>query len=394
MTTTHPDVIVVGAGLAGASVAMHLAATHRVLVLDQHEQPAAEASGQNSGMIRRLGEDPAERALAMRTADWLDDPGDDWRESPPSRRTGALLALAEDPWHLADGVAHLRAGGVRVEACDRPAELAPALAGSPLKRCWHLPDERVADAHTLVSGFLRLARRAGAELRCSSRVSEVLRDGERVVGVRVDGEELHAGAVVVAAGAWAGAFARDLGLGRPLVPVRRTVLHSAPHPLSRPDHPWCWIDDEGVYVRPESEGWLGSPCDEVVDPPGPNGGSTGPATPEQRARFADKLQRLMPAVADLRVEGGWTGLRTFAPDRRPILGDDPAAPGLWWAAGFGGFGVSCSYGLGEALGSWMRDQDTPWVDRGALSPARPHMRRWPIRPTGELRSLRLVPGLR
>src|SRR5690606_16110974 len=126
------DVVVVGAGLAGCAVAWHLAPRARVLVVEQGEAPGAEATAQNAGMVRRLGEDPFERALAIRTAEWLADPGADWEGTEPSRVTGAVLALARDPFHLHDGVAHLRARGVRIEACDRPAEVAPALAGSPV----------------------------------------------------------------------------------------------------------------------------------------------------------------------------------------------------------------------------------------------------------------------
>src|SRR5690606_8764537 len=129
---------------------------------------------------RRLGEDPYERALALRSAERLariasgDEP---WEGAPPSRVTGAVLALAHDPSHLHDGVAHLRAAGVRVEALQRPEEVAPALAGSRLTAAWWLPDERLADPHALLGGFLATARRHGAEIRCGVRVTALLPDG-------------------------------------------------------------------------------------------------------------------------------------------------------------------------------------------------------------------------
>lgn len=383
------DVVIVGAGLAGCSVAWHLAPRARVLVLEQGEQPGAEASAQNAGMIRRMGEDPYERALAIRTVERLADMGPDW-EAPPSRRVGAVLALAREPDHLTDAAAHLRARGLRVEACHRPAELVPALAGSPVPFAWWLPDEHVADAHGLITGFLRGARRQGAVVRCGVAVEGLETSGGRVVGVRTSAGAVAADAVVLAAGAWGAALARSVGLHRPLVPVRRTLLHTAPHPLSAPDHPWTWVDDVGVYVRPEAGGWLLSGCDEAVDPPAAGPGSAGPVRELQVARALDKVERWLPALRGLRVTGGWSGLRTFAPDRRPLLGDDPELEGLWWAAGLGGFGVTCSMAVGEAVAGWMLGDEVPWLHRAGVSPGRPLASRWMIRPDGELYRGRLV----
>ena len=147
----RPRVLIVGAGLAGCATAWHLAPDHDVLVVDQGSDPGAEATAQNAGMVRRLGEDPAERALALRTHDFLAAPGPDWTDLTVSRRTGALLGLSQDRWHLHDAVAHLRAHGVTVESVEgaEVARLAPALRDSPLQQGWWLPDERIADRGSL-----------------------------------------------------------------------------------------------------------------------------------------------------------------------------------------------------------------------------------------------------
>ena len=384
------NVVIVGAGLAGCSTAWHLAGETDVLLLEQGEQAGAEASSQNAGMVRRLGEDPYERLLSVRTHAWLEEPGDDWRDCPPSRRTGAVIALAEEPHELHDAASHLRAQGVRVEACDRPGEVAPALLGAPTAFAWHLPDERVADAHSLITGFLRGARARGAELRCRTRVVALLRQGDRVVGVQTEQGPIHADHTVLAAGAWTSALATDIGLHRPLVALRRSLLQSEPHPLSSDTHPWTWIDDVGVYVRPEAGGFLVSGCDEEIDPPSPGPGSRGSAPPLARALAQHKLATFLPALAPLSLRLGWTGLRTFAPDRRPVLGPDPEAPGLHWAAGLGGFGVTCSYAVGEAVAGWLRGEELPWFDADAVSPGRSWMARWLIRPTGDRNAPRMV----
>jgi D-arginine dehydrogenase len=131
--------------------------------------------------------------------------------------------------------------------------------------------------------------------------------------------------------------------------MARHLLVSAPHPLSSGVHPWTWVDDVGVYARPEAGGWLVSPCDErAVDaPPGP--GSSGPVDADQRAVAHDKIERWMPALREITFRGGWTGLRTFTADRHPLLGEDPVTNGLIWFCGFGGFGVSCAVGAAETV---------------------------------------------
>lgn len=377
------DVLVVGAGLAGASVAWHLRDRARVTVVERAAQPGTEASSQNAGMIRRLGEDPYERALAVRTHAWLADPPPEF--SHASRRTGAVLGLAVDPHWLSDGVAHLKARGIEVSQVDRLDEIAPALVGSRLQRAWYLPDERVGDAHALVTGFLR-----GADVRYGVEVERLAVEGGRVVGVQTSEGPLVADVVVLAAGAWSGALAAWAGLARPLIPIRRTLLQTDGHALSRADHPWCWVDDVGVYVRPEGTGWLVSGCDEAVDPP-VGGGSRGPVEPEARALAIDKLERWFPALGEVRFSGGWTGLRTFAPDRRPVLGSDPELDGLWWAAGLGGFGVTTCFAVGECVATWLTGGEVPYLRPRGVSPGRDFPRRWAIRPDGSLSGSELVP---
>lgn len=388
------DVVVVGAGLAGVSVAWWLRHTGSVLVLDQAEQPGAEASSQNAGMVRRLGEDPYERTLAVRVWEHLESPPTAALADPGlSRRTGAVLALAHDPYHLHDAASGLQARGVHIQALDRPSLdcVAPAMQGSPVVKAWHLPEERVADAHLLVSGLVRELRAAGARVACGRAVTEVIVQDGVAVGVVVDGaHRVMARRVVLAAGAWSRALAASAGLERPLIPLRRTLVQTAAHPVSSPAHPWCWVDDVGVYVRPEGGGWLVSGCDEAVDWPS-QPGSRGSVEEAPRALAVDKALKWFPALSELQPVGGWTGLRTFAPDRRPVLGADPECPGLWWCAGLGGFGVTCGFAAGEAVAAWMQGNTVPFLrDPHQVSAGRRFFSRWPIRPVGDLQRVELV----
>jgi glycine/D-amino acid oxidase-like deaminating enzyme len=92
--------------------------------------------------------------------------------------------------------------------------------------------------------------------------------------------------------------------------------------------------------------------------------------PYWRAVAHDKIERLLPALADVAFTGGWTGLRTFTPDRRPLLGPDPDIAGLHWATGLGGFGVTCSLAAGEAVAGWIHGSRFDWLEPTDVAPGR------------------------
>ena len=393
----HADVLVVGGGLAGLSVAAELASP-QLRLFERLPHMGGGASADNAGMVRRLGEDPYERALAMRTHARLLalDAAPDF--SPGcSRQTGALLGLVDELEHLHDGVAHLRQAGVPVSWLRGPAlaERAPMLVGSPLRGAWWLPEARVAEASGLIEGLRRRALRLGADLQNNVEVLDLDVEAGRVAGLWVsDGagpRRVAAPTVVLAAGAWCAGLAQRAGLDRALIPLRRSLMISHGGPPAPPDHPWVWIDDLGVYARPESGAWLVSPCDEAVGwPDGPLG--RGEASALSQALAAEKIGRWFPSLGPAAWRHSWSGLRTFAPDRRPMLGPDPALPGLHWCAGLGGFGVSCGLAAGEAVAAWARGEVVPWLDPQGPRPDRSTLRRWPIRPSGELSRARLIDG--
>jgi glycine/D-amino acid oxidase-like deaminating enzyme len=358
------EVLIVGAGLAGASLAWHAAGRFGLTVLEQGDAPLGEASAQNAGMVRRFVAHADERALACRSYDGLIALGDhpDWSGAPPFRRTGAVIAFAEAPPTWAEeAYDDLSRRGVHVEEVDsdRLADVAPALGGARLERAYWLPDEGVCDAWTLGQGLLRGASARGAELRCGVRVTALRTDEGRVTGVETDRGPIAADAVVLAAGAWGQALGRTAGSSVILTPRARHLLQSRPHELSNRDHPWCWVDDAGLYVRPEAGGFLCSPCDEVERDPGPGPGSSGPVETLGRALAQDKLGAITPRLADLGFQGGWNGLRTFAPDRQPRIGGDPDVQGLFWVGGLGGSGLTCALAVGEVAASILSSRVAP-----------------------------------
>lgn len=380
------DLVIVGAGLAGLSVAAAIANRRQVLVVDRLA-PGTQASAQNAGMLRRMGEDPYERALAIRTHALLRD-----REAlrHVSRQVGAVLAFGRDRHHLNDAAAHLAAVGVPHAWTDAPGRHAAALVGSPVLGGWVLPEERVVDAWMLVDALKGAVLDRGGRLARGSVTA--LRPRPHGFDVHLGPDVIPAREVVLAAGAWSASLARGMGLERPLFPLRRSLVHTRPHGRSVAEEPWCWVDDEGVYVRPEGQGWLLSGCDEAVDFPRSDE-SRGPVEAFPLALAMEKMSRWFPALEGLQVASGWSGLRTFAPDRRPLLGADPDVPALWWVAGLGGFGVSCGLAAGEAVATWIGGDEVTGLSRKALSPGRPMLRRWMVRPSGDLAGAVPIDGL-
>ncbi|MEN0065098.1 MAG: FAD-dependent oxidoreductase [Myxococcota bacterium] len=373
------DVVIVGAGLGGLALAHHLAPHRHVLVVDQGTALGAEASSQNASMIRTLAEDPVERVLAVRSARWLQDPGEDWAEAPPARTTGAIVGLALDPHHLDDAVAHLRARGIPV---DHPPAVPRWASADAWETAWWLPSAQIADPAIMMRGFAATLARHEGELRLRTTVVGFL-GTDAITGVQTEQGPIEADAVVLAAGAFGQRLGALAGVHRPLLPLRRSIWRTAPHPLAEAHAPWVWLDDVGLYVRPDGDRFLVCGCDEQPEDVPHAPGTTADADPQMEQQTRKRLAHAFPALAEVPFETGWSGLRTFAPDRRPLLGPDPERPGLWWLAGLGGAGVTCAAAAGEAVAGWLLDRPVDWLPRRPVDPGRRPLRRFPIRLQGE-----------
>jgi glycine/D-amino acid oxidase-like deaminating enzyme len=226
----------------------------------------------------------------------------------------------------------------RVDAA-RARRLLPALAETAASG-WFFPAEGRVDVRALITAFAEGARAAGVRFVLGARVRALLAGGR--------GVELESGAViegdqcVIAAGAWAEPLGRAAGSAVKLTPTRRHLLVTRRDEAIDPRWPAVWSDDDDFYARPEAGGWMLCPCDEDVVAPEQLSASSS-ALESARAKAEAVLDRtLMGPAAKF-----WAGLRTHGADRRFVLGRDPAVPGLVWAAGLGGHGVTCAAPVGE-----------------------------------------------
>lgn len=328
----HYDVAVVGAGIAGAGLAAEIAPHASVLILEAEAQPGYHATGRSAAFWSETYGGPNIQPLVIASGDFLHHPPAELGgEGFLSPRGELFIARRGDRAVLDAFVAKFAALGVELDEVD-PADYCPGLRPEWTDALYD-PTCCDIDVARLHGAYLSAARRAGAELMCDAAVTALSRDGYWLIETRAG--VFAADVIVNAAGAWA----EPVGLlaGAPptgIAPLRRTMVQLRVDPPAPMTLPLVRDAHERFYFKPEAGGriWL-SPHDEIPTDP-------CDAAPEE-IDVAIAIDKLASAV-DWRVaavERRWAGLRTFAPDRKPVYGFDPAVPGLFWCAGQGGFGI-------------------------------------------------------
>lgn len=320
------DIAIIGAGMAGASLAAELAAQARVVLIEAEDMPGYHATGRSAAFWSETYGGPGVQPLTSASGDYLRDGG---FLAP----LGSLHVGREADRAAADAFLAAFAGtGVSLEAVD-PAALLPGLRAD-----WVVGVAEPSCAYIDVAGlhahYLARAKAAGATL---------LTRAELIAAERSDGAwriETRAGPVtadtlVNASGAWGDVVAARAGVAPiGLSPYRRTMVQLRTEPAVPEGLPHVSHLGGSFYFKPEGQGrlWL-SPHDEIPDLP-------GDVAPEEIdvAIAIDRFEHLVDwRVAA--VERRWAGLRTFAPDRLPLFGWSSTMPGFFWCVGQGGFGI-------------------------------------------------------
>jgi D-arginine dehydrogenase len=350
---------VIGAGFAGASVAAALtrAGVTSGIVIERDPLPGSHASGRNAAMARQPEANPALLKLAIEGVRRLCVKNVDGR--PVLRQTGGLYLIHGKSDRAAEWRPLLHHYCV-------PSELWPTakarqrflfLREFEFDYALFCPTDGIVDIHALLSDLLAEARAAGFEVITDCACESLMFDGSVVCGVRTPRGEIRARIVVDATGAWAGYLGRE-SAALPLKRLRRHLFVSGDSGLLPRGAPLVWDLDVGYYVRPEGAGLLLCPCDESEHAPG---------IPEVDSAAEDllveKLLKHAPGLANISLRRNWACLRTFAPDRLPVIGWDPEIDGLFHVSGLGGFGVTTSLAVGDIASTlilWRRGG----LDRG------------------------------
>lgn len=362
-------IAVLGAGIAGASTAYFLArrGIRSVCLFEREKDPGSHATGRNAAILRSAIQDPALHRLARESTAFFREPPAGFAAHALLRPVGLYLAAPEGHAQALSAWAERPECQQGLERAD-PAELrrrVPPLADG-IEVVYRQADEGVLDVHALLEGFLHGARAGGAEVAHRTRVREIRHDGRRVLGLDTDRGPVDADKVVLACGAWSGELAATAGCELPLTTLRRHLLVTEPCADVDPDWPVVWISGDEFYFRPESGGLLVSPCDTAAVPPD----RCEAVDDSMKELAAVKTGRWLPALVDAGAAHFWSGGRTFAPDKRFLVGADPRLEGLYWVAGLGGHGITTAPAVGALAAEWIAEGGSGHPAAPDLAPAR------------------------
>ena len=364
MTPRRSDVAIIGAGMAGASLAAEIGGRATLLLIEAEAHPGYHATGRSAAFWSESYGGPLVQPLTTASGGFLRDPPAGFHEGSFLRPRGAIsLVEAGEEAALEAMQREFAASGITLERLGR-AELERHIPG--LRPGWQSglaePSCSDIDVAALHGAYLKAARRLGAELVVDAPVTAIHRLPS---GWRLETRQgpIEAEVVVNAAGAWADSVAAMAGL-RPIgiQPYRRTIVQLRVDPPVPADLPLV-IDALGrFYFKPEAGRlWL-SPHDET-----PCAACDAAAEEYDVALAIDRLQRVVDWRIE-RIEHKWAGLRSFAPDRLPVYGYAESAPGFFWCAGQGGFGIQTAPAAAKlAAGLLLREAPDPMV--GQIDPS-------------------------
>ncbi|WP_412479238.1 NAD(P)/FAD-dependent oxidoreductase [Azonexus sp. IMCC34839] len=370
------DILIVGAGIFGASIAFHLARAglgERVLLLERG-QPAGGATSRAAALLTQVRDDPALIALVQETFRAIATLEDEFAEDVGRRTVGALHA---GPATQADALraiaAHAARFGIAGEWLEGDAartavsRRAPWLAPEQAACAVFFPDECFVEPYLLSTAYQRAAGQLGVKLRLDSDVCAIRHaDGQTQSVELTDGTLLPASIVINAAGAWANLLSVPLGLPLPMAPVRSQYWISEPAECFPRDGAIVLLPEIRAYARPEVGALLFGvrektpvaadprtlPADLagfVFDPDDAEGWNN-------LAEGADYLLPYFPRLESLGIAHYITGPSNYTPDGRLILGRHPDIGGLFVATGCNGNGIAFSGGVGRFIADLVCDR--------------------------------------
>jgi len=351
------EFLIIGGGIAAASTAYWLSRYGQVLLLEQESQPGYHSTGRSAALFMESYGTPQVRALTMASRAFLQAPPDGFSDYPLLTPRGAMMVaehgqddMLRSHWDVMRQVTQKGRLLNMQEACD----YFPVLRAEKILGGIYEPDASDMDVHSIHQGYLRGAKKNGAQLICDAQVTQI-KPSSQVWHVQAGGHTYEARVLINAAGAWADAVAEMAGVNPiGLVPKRRSALiFEPPIGFNCAEWPMTIGIDESWYIKPDAGKLLGSPAN--ADPVAPHD-----VQPEELdiAMAIDRIQT-MTTLEIRRPLRSWAGLRTFVADGDLVAGFDPQVENFFWVAAQGGYGIQTSAAMGECCAALARHQELP-----------------------------------
>lgn len=347
--TTSADVVIVGGGVIGASIAYHLTrrGVRDVLVLER-DRLGSGSTSKNAGGIRLQFSTEINVRMSQRSLPALLRFEDEMGIDPQFHQVGYLFLITDErdvaPFERSLALwERLNVPAVRLGREEIPA-IFPELRVDDVRFATFCPADGHADPNSILQGYVARAREGGARFEEGTNVTAIERDGDRVTAVRCGDRRITCGTVVDAAGAWAGEVAAQAGISVPVVPLRRQIFITNPVPGFDRDFPMTIEFASGLYLHHDSGGVLLGMADPR-DPVGFDDRVNWDFLPDVVERGLARLPLLERAT----FKTGWAGFYEDTPDKHAILGRVPGLDGFVCAVGFSGHGLMHAPATGELV---------------------------------------------
>ena len=368
------DFLVIGGGIAGASIAYHLCDHGKVLLLEMEEYLGYHSTSRSAALYAQSYGNRVIRALNVASGDFLRNPPQGFTEHPLIQPRGVLMLAREDQLeNLHVFFKETIELSPKLKWIDKEEAIGmiPSLRKDYFSSAVFDSESKDIDVNGLHQGFLKGIRNSGGTILTDHPFLKAEKDGKYWKAI-LQKTHVHTEVLINAAGAWADQVAQNCGIPSiKLVPKRRTaMLFEPPQDIQCKEWPSVVDVDECFYFKPEVEQLLGSPADETPVKP-------QDARPQDwdLALAVERIEKVLN-FSITRATKTWAGLRSFVEDKTPVVGYEPEHPGFFWLAGQGGYGIQTSPALSKLAAELVLRNNIPdeiqslGVNSSDLSPER------------------------
>lgn len=368
------DVVIIGGGIIGSSLAYHLTAAGCgiVLVIERETQQGKGSTGKSMGGVRAQFSTPVNIQMSLYAIPFYAS-FDDRLGHPAGYRPQGYLFCATSARHMA----YLRANyekqvalglkDARIVSGDEIRGMFPLLRGDDIVGGSFCASDGFVDPYSAMIGFMTCASEHGAKLWKSTQVTRIGRDDRGIAHIETSRGAVATRVAVNCAGPWAAEVAKMVDVDLPVEPLRRMLVPTEPFDQFPHTAPMIIDMSNGFHFRPESLGFLLAWNDPDETP-----GYKTEFEPSFIEKILTRAAHRVPCFENLAVnpKRAWAGLYEVTPDHHPILGEVPEVPGFFLANGFSGHGVMHAPATGKILSDLILTGKTDLIDASLLNLAR------------------------